>query len=363
MKVNMNQIPDEKPESKKPKTIKKSVKEKRFKEKTSVSDEKQSTDKSDEDKPAGSNGIYKEALKEYAEKYKHGLRNTDMFNHNKFWIIVIVILFFVFISVNSRAAGTKNQLTVQLKRAVTETEKLNTAIDEVKTDLEEQARIDSIKLTEDEEELARNNAIEQGTNVANWQNAYRSLDIQENYQAFTDNKNALDACFGDNDKNARTPWSTKLPSTIPGTWEFVTKASFSGNTAKVLWLCYADEDNTLLAYCTAKYNADTELFTNVDLKITAYAQANLGTDDDEAVNDMEQSASITDMINSLQNSDIESESPAADEEFNEETIEINNELFDSRSSLKDAAASGELEGDGYSQGYDIGLPDSEESEE
>lgn len=362
MKVNMNQIPDEKPESKKPKTIKKPVKEKKVEEKASAPNEKQAAD-SDGDKPAGGGGVYKEALKEYAEKYKHGLRNTDMFNHNKFWIITIVVLFFVFISVNSRAAGAKNQLTVQLRRAVAETEKLNTAITEVKTDLEEQARIDSIKLTEDEEELARNNAIEQGTNVANWQNAYRSLDIQENYQAFTDNKNALDACFGDNDKNARTPWSTKLPSTIPGTWEFVTKASFSGNTAKVLWLCYADEDNTLLAYCTAKYNADTELFTNVDLKITAYAQANLGTDDDEAVNDMEQSESITDMINSLQNSDIESDSPDADEEFDEETIETNNELFTGRSSLKNAAASGEFEGEGYSQGYDIGLPDSGESEE
>lgn len=324
MKVNLDQKPDKKPVSKhKPDT------------KSAAS-------------PTDNGNVYKEAMKGYMDKWN--AQKGDIFRQNKFWVIVGCILFVIFISVNSNAAKARTQLTVQLKRATAETESLNSAIAEVKADLDEQARINSIKLTKEEEELARNNAVEKGVHVATLQNAYRYLDVAEDYQAFTNNKNSLDICFGDNDKNARTEWYSSI-SGIPGEWEFASKASFKGNTANVLWLCYSDEDHTLLAYCTAKYNADTKLFTDVEWKMTSYAVANIKSDGD-TVSDTEQISSIQDALQSL--ADDES-IDIPDDELDDETIDMNNEVSESRDLFKNAVADGEVDGEEYDDNYNVGL--------
>ena len=297
---------------------------------TNQKPEKEPSAKKLAEQNANGGNVYKEAFKGYADK----LRDGSLFAQNKFWIVVCAVLFLVFLSVNSNGSNAKTQLTVQLKRTASEITKLNGAIEEVKADLEEQARIDSVKLTQEEEELARNNAIEQGVYVATLQNAYRSLDLATNYDAFTNNKNQLDACFGSNDKNARVEWYSSV-SGIPGKWEFVSKASFSGDAAKVLWLCYADEDHTLLAYCTAKYNAGTKLFTNVEWKLTSYAMAHIGTDT-KTDNNGEQITSIPDALKNLAGE----ENPIAPDGFSEETIQNNNEVSETRDSYKDSAANG-----------------------
>lgn len=308
-------------------------------------------------KPEDSGNVYVEGLKMYRDKWKAQMHGGGIFRQNKFWIITATVLFVVFLAVNSKTSNTRTQLTVQLKRTATETTNLNNAIADVKADLEEQARIDSVKLTEDEEELARNNAIEQGVTVANLQNAYRHLDLATDREAFKNNKNSLDICFGDNDKNARVEWYSSRNG-IPGTWEFASKAPFKGNTAKVLWLCYADEDHTLLSYCTAKYNADTKLFTDVSWKMTGYAAANIGTDGE--VVDTEHITSVQDALRQLAG---EGEIPVADDELDEDTIGINNEISEGRSAYKDAVANGDVEGEEFDDNYNVGLDGSQNSDE
>lgn len=369
MKVNMNQISDKgpKPEKHGP--------GKRSSARNKKADRKQMKKQKPEDTVSQENNngnVYKESFKMYADKAKAQAKPGGLFYQNKFWVGVIVILFFVFLSVNSNAAKTRTQLTVKFNRAVTETDRLNTAIDEVKADLEEQARIDSIKLTEEEEELARNDAKVQGEMVAHYQNLYReilspeSMDIdkedaekykeaQDDYvDALNDNKNALGAYFDDNGKRiGKAEWYNS-ESGIPGKWEFASRASFKGNTAKVLWLCHADEDHTLLAYCTGKYNADTELFTDMELKKTAYAIANTKSDGDDPT-ETEQITSIQDALKSLAESN---GMPDSSEEFTEETISNNNDATDAREALKNAVKNGKVEGETYDAGYDVGLGES-----
>ena len=323
MKVNMNQEPEK--NSRKTKT------------------------KPDREKPVqAEENVYKESLKMYADKFKE----KGLLRQNKFWIVLIVALFFVFLSVNSKMTGYRTQLTVKTRRAAAETQSLNDAIEEVKADLEEQARIDSLKMTKEEEEMAKNNAIEQGTKVAEYQNAYRHLDFDKDYDAYQSNKDALDICFGPNDKNSRVEWYDSFAG-IPGSWEFASKAPFSGKTAKVLWLCYSDDGRMLLSYCTASYNADTKLFTNVKRQMTGYAQANLKTDG-YVPTEAEETTSICDMLDNMKSTADPSE------EIPEEEIpeEVTNELFNSREQLKDAARNnGE-----FDENHNIGLGNSDESQ-
>lgn len=320
MKVNMNQAPEKKPASAKLKPGKKSFVQ----------------------APAADNSgnVYKDAIKGYTDKWKAGLQSGEIFRQNKFWIIVAVVLFIVFLTVNSNINNTKTRFMVQLKRAATETESLNSAISEVRAELEEQARINSAKLTEEEEELARNNAEAQGKHVAYLQNQYRDISIDD--PAFRDkmdkNKNELDVCFNEEGKrNGKGIWYPYYDSGIPGKWEFASNASFKGNTAKVLWLCYADDpdnpqDHTLLAYCTAKYNADTKLFTNIDIKITRYALANTRSDDEMTTN-IEQIMSVEDVLKELAGED-----EILDTELSEKTINIDNEVSNINDFYKESVA-------------------------
>ena len=343
MKVNMNQKPDKKPESKKSKA----------KPKTSVS----SNETSD-----SSGNVYAESLKMYRDKWKAQGFGKGIFRQNKFWIGLIIVLFLVFLSVNSNATSTRTQLTVKLKRITTETGNLNTAIEKVKADLEEQARIDAIKMTEEEEELAMNDAKVQGVRVADLQNRYRKYDVSD--PEFSDIKKSLSACFGKDAEKGQTEWYiiTKDENGkwngIPGTWEFVSNASFKGTTSDVLWLCYADEDHSLLAYCTAKYDATTKLFTKVNWEMTRYAASQIGTDDDSI--NTGHITSLPDSFKELAEQGLGSNTPSADEEFDENTINSNNELYDNRNDFKNDVSHGDVEGEEYNPNYNIGLNKSNE---
>lgn len=346
MKVDMNQMSDEEQVKKRKKSSE--------------------SKKNLKDTPVGE-GIYRSALKTYLEDIKNG----KLLRQNKFWIVVCVILFVVFISTNSKVSNQKTHLIMELNKITKETADLENATKELKADLEEQARIESAKLTQEEEQLARNNAIEQGVLVAKLQNEYYDIelpktpseDADEEQQAayrqamnvysenVKDNAAALDAYFGPNDKNARAPWyNYREPVGISGTWEFVSKASFKGNIMQVLWLCYSNDQHVLLSYCTAVYNADSKLFSDVTCMMTQYAQSHLSTDDAEPMTDSEQIMSITDKLKELANS-----SDFQPSDLNEE---IQGELSETRDSYKQAVANGEVEDEEYDPNYNIGLPQS-----
>lgn len=303
-------------------------------------------------------GIYKKALMECAEKAKNG--KDSIFKKNKFWIAVCIVLFLCFISVNSRTSREKMQLTLKLNNLTKETMSLIGATDEVKADLEEQARVESVQLEKEEEEKAKNNATEQGVLVAKLQNDYREIQppapnedaeqLKEQQAAYREaidkTKNELSTFFGPDDQNARTPWYNYVdPVGIPGTWRFASKAPFKGTKAQVLWLCES-EDGMLLSYCVANYDAETKLFANVDWKLTQHAQVNMGTDEE-----IPEGSDVGNMTNALDGVISPSDVEAA-----EQDPETTGDLSDTRTSYKEKVANGEVEDDEWDENHNIGLP-------
>lgn len=347
MKINMNQMPDEEPASKKSRSKKaKPAKTTASAPKTTIEDAEPETEDAEprtgdtEPETGDAGSANKEGLKGLVRK-------------NKFWIVVCIVLFIVFLSVNSNMNNAKTRFTIKLRNLTSETSELKSAIEEVKAALEEQAKIDAHKLTDEEEESAYSDAIKQGELVATLQNTYKNANSFDNQEEFQANVNALDACFDTNSKEARVRWYGDEKS-IPGTWKFASKAGFRGSNAKVLWLCYSDEDSKLLAYCTASYNAETKLFTNVKRQLTKYAEANIGTDD---ATGEEKPSDVNSMIGSIK-ALAEDGTVGTDEELNDETINKNNEMSESRESLKSSIKDGEMDGESYDPRYNIGLDDS-----
>lgn len=388
MKVNMNQIPDDDKKSKAPfhaDFLKKKAAEPE--QETETAEESDSTEdepSDDEEAPAEGN-VYAEALKGYRDKWKEQSKSgKGILQNNKFWIVVCVILFLMFVSANSKLGGTKTRYLSQIKRTNTEAANLQDAVEELKLELEEQAKIDAIKLTEEEEELARNNAEAQGVHVAYLQNKYDTIPAvkdQSEYETEDDWKQArneqqtaynnikaeLVSCFDENAGIKNWQWYTCGIDGIPGKWEFVTNASFKGNTSRSLWLCYANDpsnpnDHSMLAYCTATYNADTKTFSHVEVKLTSYAEMNSNKYDPEYV-DMDQ-MSIQERLNALQerlNALAEQGTTKVEGGDSFGDSEVVNENDDARQSHKEKVKNDEVEGEEYDPNYDPGLDNSDDS--
>ena len=132
-------------------------------------------------------------------------------------------------------------------------------------------------MTPEEEEKALASASEAGNKIAEYQNAYMTLDARtdrENFEANRDaviaNGDAMGALLSDGAKNAKVPW---YQSKLPGTWSFMTDGSFSGDTLGVLWLCRDPESGVLRGYATGTYEASTGTFSNVQYRMTQEAAA------------------------------------------------------------------------------------------
>lgn len=351
---------------------------------------------STKDVPAASDGnVYLVALKEYWSKMQKETKSKGFFRSTKFWIILIVVLFILFISANNKMSGQRARLQSQIRHTNTEIGKLDTAVTDLKAEMEEQAKIDALTLSNEEEDLARNDAKVQGAKVADLQNEYLAIDeeyipqimeiesaLQElskkeedaeirqkkgeleqqekeldaaKYNEITEVKGKLDPYFDDNGKRAgKGSWYGYNVNGIPGEWEFATNATFKGNTTRVLWLCYS-EDRQLLAYATSRYNADTKLFSDVTIMLTSYAEANINSDSDMLKGSTEE-LSITEQLQQLAESgEVKNNTPPADEEFDQETIDMNNDVVGAREEYKQKVANGEVEGEEFSTNYITGL--------
>lgn len=155
MKVNMNQIPDDDKKSQA-----KASSHTDFLKKKAVEPEQETDvteeEPADSEEESSSGNVYAEALKDYRDKWKEqSKKGNGILQNNKFWIVVCVILFLMFVFANSKIGGTKTRYLSQIKRINTEATNLQDAVEELRLELEEQAKIDAIKLTEEEEELAR----------------------------------------------------------------------------------------------------------------------------------------------------------------------------------------------------------------
>lgn len=325
MKVNMNLTPDE--ES----VVKNIEKPKKSKSKKSTSADVETTNEEKPNKP---------------------FKVKDLVRMNKFWIALCVIFFIMFLSVNSNTGNMKTYFTVKLRNITSDTESLQASIDELKTKLDEQAKIDSLALSDEERDAAYHSAEEQGKLVATLQNVYKKVNASDNPEEYNTNVNSLDACFDESSKESRVKWY-EYDEFIPGTWEFVSKASFvSNNTGdiNVLWLCYADNDHTLLAYCTASYHVSTKMFSNVVYKATKYAEAAANPNSN---NNMSSVNSVIDSLKlMIENGSIES---ADEDKPDKKTIHTNNEISESRNSLKEAIKNGSVSDNKYDSRYDIGI--------
>lgn len=281
------------------------------------------------------------------------IKSGALFRMNKFWLGICIVFFLILLSVNSNMSNQKTRLTVQLRNAAGDVTGIQSAIDEVKLALEEQEKIDSLTLSDDEEEEASNNATEQGEQVASLQNVYKTVSSSDNKEAFDNNVDALDALFTDDSKEARVAWYGYQDS-VAGTWEFASKAGFSGNTSKVLWLCWSDSDSTLLAYCTGTYHADTKLFSDVSYNLTKYMSSIIETDDTGSEGDPSGISSMIDVLKAITNDDSAS---AAEIEGtpSPETIEQNNDISEARENYKTMVQNGEAEGEGWDSDYNPGV--------
>lgn len=360
MKVDIKNMPDEKRKSKFGKKPEKVPAKKMPQEETHVQGTvpENSTEEEDTNIPSTGN-VYLDSINRYKEEYAKKLNMASLLRSNKFWIAVLVVLFFVFLSVNSNSTKARNQLTVQYNRTSNEVDKLTTAVTELKMELDEQARIDSVVMSNEEEELARNDAKVQGAQVAYLQNKFGEVKVTdpELVKKKDEIKKELDPYFSEDAKRlGKGAWYPFLEGGIPGKWEFASNASFKGNTMKVLWFFYANDpenpdDHSMLAYCTAVYHADDGLFYDVEIKTTSYAEANASRDEEEYVpnNDEE---SIMEQLQSLAG---EGSTPPADEDYVDEATE-------GRDEYKDKAAHGEIEGEEYDNRYNPGLGGSLEDE-
>lgn len=342
------------------------------KEQKNVEDAKHSDKKQPAEK-----GVYAKAFREYKEKAKASFHPNALLQSNKFFIILLVILLFAFISANSRINTTAVRLRSQIQTVTGQINSLEGAIAEEQERREEEERLAEAEaeLTDEEEEVAMNDAKTQGSMVAYLQNQYDSYftayeesleELEEGdsegeaaalnaYREQTKaNQEELAPYFDNNGQtNGLTDWTSILATTIPGSWEFATNAAFEGETAPVLWLCYANDpnnpdDHSLLGYCTADYNAATKLFTNVDVQVTRYAQEH-ATNDSDIPNEDEQP--LVDQLQELADEPWVSNTSG---DFDQETLDTNASLYEARQAYKDKVANGETDAE-YDPKYDIGI--------
>jgi hypothetical protein len=132
--------------------------------------------------------------------------------------------------------------------------------------------------TDDEIAVTANSAANAGTKVAELQNRYSGYNLETQGDSVKENAKALDKYFGENDKNARTPWYAGSDAAVK--WEFESTYSFTGKTADVIWLC-KDGSGQLYAYVTAVYDADSQTFSKVVRQYTAIGQTHVKATDEK----------------------------------------------------------------------------------
>lgn len=125
-----------------------------------------------------------------------------------------------------------------------------------------------------------NTCMVQGNNVAELQNNYRSL-LKTYYStlkdadldAITENSEALSAYLT---KGKGQGYWYSIPSTsssdLAYTWEFCTTYQFTGSSIPVIWVCYEDGTQNMLAYATGTYNMTTQKFSDVESFMTNYGE-------------------------------------------------------------------------------------------
>lgn len=157
------------------------------------------------------------------------------------------------------------------------------------------------QMTPEEEETALASASEAGNKIAEYQNAYMTLDARTDRENFEANRDAIGALLSEGAKNAQVRW---YPSELPGAWSFVTDDAFSGDTLGVLWLCRDPESGALRAYATGTYEAEAGTFSNVQYRMTREAAKAVSAETGEQPEKEQDVEDLAEKINEVDTSDI-----------------------------------------------------------
>lgn len=157
------------------------------------------------------------------------------------------------------------------------------------------------QMTPEEEETALASASEAGNKIAEYQNAYMTLDARTDRENFEANRDAIGALLSEGAKNAQVRW---YPSELPGTWSFVTDDAFSGDTLGVLWLCRDPESGALRAYATGTYEAEAGTFSNVQYRMTREAAKAVSAETGGQPEKEQDVEDLAEKINEVDTSDI-----------------------------------------------------------
>lgn len=166
-------------------------------------------------------------------------------------------------------------------------------------------------------------AANAGNKVAELQNKYNGYNPETQSGSIKSNALALDAYFGDNDKNARTPWYTNQAADVATKWEFESTYSFEGKTADVIWLC-KDGSGQIYAYTTAVYDVASQTFSKVSHKQTALGQVHI-----RATAENEYKTKLDGMIKQIQEKSVD------DSKENKFTPQQQQEINDARQKARE----------------------------
>lgn len=151
----------------------------------------------------------------------------------------------------------------------------------INTKMIEQLRID-IEEANQEDVFEKEDAIDvlssakdAGDAVAKLQNDYVTIPTSTDSSKIKEHANKLGEYFDESSQTGRQPWY-KHDGAI---WTFQSSYDFSGTTTNVLWLCKTNEGD-LLAYATATYDADINMFKNIAYKNTSMGNARIAATDE-----------------------------------------------------------------------------------
>lgn len=123
------------------------------------------------------------------------------------------------------------------------------------------------------EEVAGHNVkscADLGNAVAKYQTTYQHMSASEDYDAWMENVNLLDACFADGWKESRIPWFFADASyDIEWNWTFQSTYEFVNKKIDVLWLCHDVNTGDLIGFTTGIYDSELGVFSDVKFTYTS----------------------------------------------------------------------------------------------
>lgn len=160
---------------------------------------------------------------------------------------------------------------------------------------EQQTQVDTEETASDKLNLA----VSAGNAVAEGQNNYYAICRNESYQnnedalfeAIKQNSAVLDPYFDTEDTSGNAIWYQN--ENTDSTWTFRTTYGFSESVLPVIWTCY-NSSGELLAFTTANYSVEVNVFGDVEIYTTARGRAYEGNDSEDPEEMQEQEEIIED---------------------------------------------------------------------